>query len=909
MNLQFANGWMLYLLWLVPLVSAGWAWLDNRNRQALDNLVGEKLRKRLAPPDMQSRKTWQLVLVSAGVLFLLLAGARPQWGEREETLISRGRDVVIAVDVSRSMLAPDVHPNRLGRAKADLIDLIRDLNGDRAAIVAFRKTPRTVCPFTTDYAFLKQAIDGLGTYSAPRGETDIGAAIVHALSMLDTDALSHQAIVLISDGEDLSGEAIQAATEAGKRGIPIYTVGIGSRKGSKIPDKESQSGYLRDGERDAVSKLNDSTLHAISEASAGGAYIPLGTAGTANTTLGQLYRKRLANIQAHDMAESQRRRAIDRFQWFLGPALIFLLAAAALSRGRLAVRRTQKTATSFAALFLLLLPISLHAQQQAPEGTPATPTATNNTPAAEVDRTEASVTDQIPNADELVGHWAAWEAQKLAKSGKHAAAAKLYEQAAQGVSEAAARTFLQNAAAAYYRAGDLERTEQLLTQLAATPTNKERPQTLEALGGVLSDVAEATSVTNAATAKQRAEILQRAGNAIGEAAKQTDDAKAKRDLAAILNRWSEARSDAQKREIEETYGETKLPDLMNQLLQQQRDIRRQAYAQATNNTPSRVAALENLAESQRQLSRAWSPLQQKLSEALQQSTTNAQQAAAMLQFAEQSGDMARKTANMLRDLDPEAAAAARQNEEATYQLWKPAASFENLFSEQFYRQTNAISMTADAAANKPIDYQQLQYDQKEAGDLTKLFRSRFEQAIPEEGNLQVVTNMVDGTPTITTNGISAEARAEILGLSDLLEEAQKNCTGAIGKREFKKAQTQQKECLDAANRISELLPKPPPQQQQQNQQQNQNDQQQQQQNQNDQQQQQQNQDQDQDQQDQDQQNAQEQQQEDEQQASQQRKERDAETLLERALEREREYEERKRERDRYMPMLPGQRDL
>ncbi len=876
MNPQFANAWMLYLLWLVPLMAAGWVWLDERHRQALNRLVAPHLRQRLAPPNSQGRQIWQLTLVTCGILLLLIAGARPQWGVREETVLNRGRDVVIAVDVSRSMLAPDVHPHRLGRAKADLIDLIRELDGDRAAVVAFRKSPRTVCPFTTDYAFLKQAIDGLAPHCAPRGETDIGAAITHALDLLGTDAFSHKAIVLVSDGEDLSGQAIKTAAEAASRGIPIYTVGIGSRSGSRIPDKESQTGYLQDGGNDAVSKLDDSTLHGIAEASAGGAYIPLGTAGTASTTLGQLYRKRLATIEARDMAETQRRRVIERYQWFLAPALLCLLAAAALSRGRLAIKR-QRTPLS-PLLVLILLPCWMHA------------TSTN----ALQPQAEAPSSPRV-------GHDAAWEAQRLAKQGKHAEAAERFEQAAQGVSSKVARTFLHNAAAAHYRAGHLDRAETLLSQLAASPTLPNREETLEALGGVLYDLAENTTVTNAATAQSRSDMLKRSGDTMRDAARQAPEESLSEKLAAISERWKKATAETEQRRLAEAYGDMQLPQLMNQLFREQRQIREQAYAQVTNQTPSRVTALEELAQSQRELARAWGPLQEKLAQAISQQDagTNAQQMAALSQYAEQTRTMADSTANLLRDLEPESFTAARQSEEATYQVWKPTAAFEDLFAEGIYRQTNAIFATQAAEAKKPIDYQQLTYDQREAAELTRLFRERFSAAIPEEGNLQVETNMVDNVPTVTTNGISAEARAEIIGLSELLESAQTQCSSALGKRDFTTAITQQDECMGAVQRISELLPKPPPQQQEQQQDQQQQDEQEQQPQQGE------------EQEDQSE-SPQEQQQpppEEEKKPEESREQRDAKTLLERALEREREYEEMKRERDRQMPMLPGQRDL
>jgi len=136
--------------------------------------------------------------------------------------MQRGRDLIIALDVSRSMLAQDVHPNRLQRAKADIQDLLRELRGDRAALIAFRGKAVQLCPLTTDYAYLEQALAEVSPESAPRGETDIGDAVTKALEAFESDAGAYQAIILISDGEDLAGRIKAAAESARKRHRNFY---------------------------------------------------------------------------------------------------------------------------------------------------------------------------------------------------------------------------------------------------------------------------------------------------------------------------------------------------------------------------------------------------------------------------------------------------------------------------------------------------------------------------------------------------------------------------------------------------------------------------------------------------------------------------------------------------------------
>ena len=183
--------------------------------------------------DLWGVQAWCVI---AGLFLALFAAARPQWGRATEKYVERSRNVVVAIDVSRSMLAEDVRPNRLERTKADVADLIDSLEGDRCALVAFRRTGVVVCPLTTDRGFLRSTLEQLGPDSAPRGETDLGSAIRASLDALDPAADDHNAIILLSDGGDLRGEALANAALAKKRGIPIFTVGIGDpRVGATVP--------------------------------------------------------------------------------------------------------------------------------------------------------------------------------------------------------------------------------------------------------------------------------------------------------------------------------------------------------------------------------------------------------------------------------------------------------------------------------------------------------------------------------------------------------------------------------------------------------------------------------------------------------------------------------------------------
>lgn len=322
--MKFVNPVFLVLAALVPFVGLWWTFLRVRREKALSRLT-------LLVPKVQASGL-QMALVLAGLALALVAAARPQWGRSTERTVARSRNVAVAIDVSRSMLARDVRPNRLERAKADVADLIDSLDGDRCALVAFRRAGVVICPLTTDRGYLRGALERMSPESAPRGETDLGAALRASLDALDPAADDHNAIIVISDGGDLRGEALANAQLAKKRGIPIFTVGIGDpKRGATLPGEDGKGDLKFKGETVRV-KLEESALKAIAEASRG-RYVPLATAGTAETTLGAIYRRFLRQVAAKEQSE-EAERAAERYQVFLIPGLALLIAGAALSRGR-----------------------------------------------------------------------------------------------------------------------------------------------------------------------------------------------------------------------------------------------------------------------------------------------------------------------------------------------------------------------------------------------------------------------------------------------------------------------------------------------------------------------------------------------------------------------------------------------
>ena len=237
------------------------------------------------------------------------------------------------LDVSRSMTAEDVAPNRLERAKSDIRDLLSRLIGDRVGLLVFAGKPVVKVPLTTDQGFFLTVLDEVDTRSAPRGGTLIGDAIRRAIEALPERRDRDQALVLITDGEDQESYPEDAAQKAAERGIKIFCVGLGdSREGARIPVRESSGlSYLRYQGQEHWSKVNDDLLKKIALLT-NGAYIP---AGTKAYDLGQVYEEHLAGLTRGQVQEDKRKRYREQFQWFVCfGALVLLLEMAIPSHCR-----------------------------------------------------------------------------------------------------------------------------------------------------------------------------------------------------------------------------------------------------------------------------------------------------------------------------------------------------------------------------------------------------------------------------------------------------------------------------------------------------------------------------------------------------------------------------------------------
>jgi len=318
-------------IWLLAgLAACGlliWTWLryDARQRKSLAAFASSHLHTQLTASFSTVRRNWQRALFAMSIALLFIALARPQAGFRWEEVKRKGVEILFAVDTSKSMLTPDAKPDRLTRAKLAIEDFVGHLDGDGVGLVAFAGNAFLQCPITLDYNAFNESLDAIDTNTIPRGGTDIASAISEAQAALANRPGSDKILILITDGEDLEGSAIDAAKAAAQTGLKIYTVGVGSSNGDLIPvSAENGGGFVKDASGQYVkSHLDETALTAIAKAT-GGAYAPLGAQGQG---LDQIYQSYIAPLTKHDLASRQQKIYIERFQWPLSASLIVLVAS------------------------------------------------------------------------------------------------------------------------------------------------------------------------------------------------------------------------------------------------------------------------------------------------------------------------------------------------------------------------------------------------------------------------------------------------------------------------------------------------------------------------------------------------------------------------------------------------------
>ena len=328
--MQFAH-----LIWLIAglasctILGFGFYHFQKRGQAALRKFAAGHLLEKLTRSVSPGRRMIKRILLISAVASIFVALAQPQMGFKWKEVKRKGIDILMAVDTSKSMLANDVKPNRLERSKLGILDFVSRLEGDRLGLIPFAGTAFLMCPLTLDYDAFRQSLDALDTEIIPHGGTDIASAIREAEFVFSNDA-NHKILVLVTDGEDLEGEALTAAKEAAARGVTIYTVGVGTPAGELIPLNQTGKGvsFVKDERGQMVkSRLDEKMLRQIAETT-GGQYEPLGQQAEG---LDAIYRQKLSLVPKQELAERMKKVPIDRFEWPLILAIIFLIIEFAIS--------------------------------------------------------------------------------------------------------------------------------------------------------------------------------------------------------------------------------------------------------------------------------------------------------------------------------------------------------------------------------------------------------------------------------------------------------------------------------------------------------------------------------------------------------------------------------------------------
>ena len=341
------------LLYCIPVVLSFLVFFYFRGKKLADiklnQLISSKFKNQSIPSFSKFRRIQKFCIFILGTTLILIGLAGPQWGHVKRSLTPSGIDILIAVDLSKSMLARDIQPNRLERVKLTLSNLLYRVKGDRLGLIAFSGSSFLQCPLTLDHQAFAKSLDDLEVGLIPRAGTNLALPIqeaVRSFSKDDTDKF----LILISDGEDLEGEGLKQAKLAGEQGVRIYTIGIGSPEGAFIPtdpiDQPPQNFFTDQGQK-VSTKFDRTTLEGIARAT-NGQFLPIGPTGegidhvfTELQTFGQ---KKLRE-------EFSTSLPINRYQIFILLGLVFLISESLTSDTK---RKKANNAASFILFFFFM---------------------------------------------------------------------------------------------------------------------------------------------------------------------------------------------------------------------------------------------------------------------------------------------------------------------------------------------------------------------------------------------------------------------------------------------------------------------------------------------------------------------------------------------------------------------------
>lgn len=326
--IKWADPQYLYFLFVVPVLIVLMIAVTLSKRRVMKKFADHHLIARLTRTLEKRLQLLKSILILFGFALLVIGLARPKWGEKLQVYEGRGIDIVIALDASRSMLATDIKPDRLSRAKTEIAALLDNLTTDRVAITAFAGDCYVMCPLTTDIDAAKMFLDIISPAVVPKPGTDLEKALMVSNSLFDPDESTYKALIVLTDGDNLTGNPLAAAEKIKNEGVKLFTIGVGTIEGSAIPEMDNNGnfiGYKKDeDEKIVMSRLGERQLIILSKTTDGRYFRTEGL--YADRLLAELNK-----IKKKDIGESEYVEFEERYQFFLIPAFVLLFLGTALS--------------------------------------------------------------------------------------------------------------------------------------------------------------------------------------------------------------------------------------------------------------------------------------------------------------------------------------------------------------------------------------------------------------------------------------------------------------------------------------------------------------------------------------------------------------------------------------------------
>lgn len=324
--MTFAKPTFLFLLILIPLFAAFFAWANGRRKKDLAKLGDRKLIERLSANINWHGRRWQIILWLVGFTLLIVALARPQWGAEMREVEQEGLQVMVALDVSQSMLAEDIKPTRLDRAKLEISDLMDRLDGDEVGLVLFSGASFIQFPLTSDYNTARNYLENAGPEVISRPGTAIGDAIRTAQAGFDPNLDSQKVLIIMTDGEDHETDPVGAAQAAAEEGIIIYTIGFGTAEGTPVPVTDQWGnvvGYKQDAQGATVlSKLDEGMMNEIAQIGHGRYFQATAGGSELDALLAEI-----DTLQRTQLESRSETKMIERYQGFLFLAILAFVSA------------------------------------------------------------------------------------------------------------------------------------------------------------------------------------------------------------------------------------------------------------------------------------------------------------------------------------------------------------------------------------------------------------------------------------------------------------------------------------------------------------------------------------------------------------------------------------------------------